>query len=90
MEKKLGVVLIAVEDFSDGRKAAERIQEQTFSDYHELFESVCENGIPVIKKSDAEVRVYRMTDFMDECNNQEIELEQFWVSYVYLTDKNFR
>jgi len=89
MKKVLAVVLIAVDDFSSGRKAANNIQETTFKDYNELHKAVCKFGIPMHSKKDAEVMVYRMTDFMDECNDQNIELEQYWVSYVYLTDKSF-
>lgn len=89
MKKVLAVVLIAVDDFSNGRKAANIIQETTFKDYKELHNAVCKFGTPIHSKKDAEVMVYRMTDFMDECNDQQIELEQFWVSYVYLTDKSF-
>lgn len=89
MKKELAVVLIAVDDFSNGRKAANSIKDSTFKNYNALHKAVCKFGTPLYPEKDIDLRVYRMNDFMEECNEQNIELEQFWVSYVYLTDKSF-
>lgn len=34
----------------------------------------------------SDVRDYTLTDFMDMCNNEEIELDAYWVSYVRILD----
>ncbi len=69
------IVLISVDDFSDGRKIAENIENILFNTPDDILRKVRE-------KEDGFVAVYPITDFMDACNNQEIELEGVWVSYA--------
>lgn len=83
MKKHLMVVLISVDDFLGGRKIAERIENQEFKNPAEVLSE--------IKKLEGKkqgeygyVAIYPISDFMDACNNQEIELEGVWVSYVYV------
>jgi len=33
-----------------------------------------------------DVGVSKLTDFMDLCNNQELNLEEYWVSYIRIID----
>ena len=64
----LRVILIPVNDQFDGRRFAEQIQNQEIT-LHSLAEKDC--------------MVFTLSDFMDLCNDQEIEsLEGFWISYV--------
>lgn len=77
MKKHLMVVLIQVDDFPNGRKTAENIQSQNFKTTNDVLSKVREEG-------DGYVAIYPISDFMDACNNQEIELEGVWVSYVYV------
>jgi hypothetical protein len=64
----LRVVLIPVTDDFDGRKFAQEIENEEIT-----FD-------PLIEK---ECMVFTLSDFMDLCNDQEIEsLEGFWISYV--------
>jgi hypothetical protein len=64
-----------VDDFSDGRKIAENIENILFNTPDDILRKVRE-------KEDGFVAVYPITDFMDACNNQEIELDGVWVSYA--------
>lgn len=68
----LRVILIPVNDQFDGRKFAEQIENQEIT-LDSLFAT--DEG--------KECMVFTMSDFMDLCNDQEIEsLEGFWISYV--------
>lgn len=74
------VVLISVDDFTNGRKIAELIENQEFKTPDDVLSKVRE-------EENGSVAIYPISDFMDACNNQEIELEGVWVSYVY-TEKD--
>jgi len=64
----LRVVLIPVTDDFDGRKFAQEIENQEIT-LHLLAEKNC--------------MVFALSDFMDLCNDQEIEsLEGWWISYA--------
>jgi hypothetical protein len=69
------VILISVDDFSNGRKIAENIENTLFNTPDDILRKVR-------KGEDGFVAIYPITDFMDACNNQEIELEGVWVSYA--------
>lgn len=69
------VILISVDDFTDGRKISENIENMLFNTPDDILRKVRE-------KEDGFVAIYPITDFMDACNNQEIELEGVWVSYA--------
>jgi hypothetical protein len=69
------VILISVNDFSNGRKIAENIENTLFNTPDDILRKVRE-------KEGGFVAIYPITDFMDACNNQEIELEGVWVSYA--------
>ncbi len=69
------VILISVDDFTDGRKIAENIENMLFNTPDDILRRVRE-------KEDGFVAIYPITDFMDACNNQEIELEGVWISYA--------
>jgi hypothetical protein len=79
MEK--AVVLISVSDFVNGRKIANEIQDQNFAGPNSLREFVksqekdAKNGM---------VQIYSLDSFMEASNDQDINLEEFWVSYVNL------
>ncbi len=79
-DKKLCVVLLSVDVFE--RKMAENIENQTFKTLDEIQKTVRTH-----KAKEGIIHVELISDFMDACNNQEIELEGFWVSYVFLEEK---
>ena len=41
--------------------------------------------VDMAKEKETTIGVYSLTDFMDLCNNQEVEIENYWVSYVNYT-----
>ena len=69
------VILISVDDFTNGRKISENIENTLFNTWDDILRKARE-------KEDGFVAIYPISDFMDACNNQEIELENFWVSYA--------
>ena len=74
---KTQIVLIPVDNESDGRKIAERIESQKYSSISEILEEFPE-------EERESIIIHELTDFMDLCNNQELNLESVWVSYVNL------
>jgi hypothetical protein len=76
--KNLYVVLMWVGKFE--RKEAEAIEDQHFDDFSSLQEHLEKTNL----NGYTDASLYTMTDFMDACNDQEIELEQYWVSYVHI------
>jgi hypothetical protein len=74
MNTKTMIVLTAVGPF-DGRKQMELIENASFT----LDEAK--------KMSDDEfIQIYTLSDFIDACNNQEINLEEYWLSYINITN----
>lgn len=67
----LRVILIPVSNDFNGRKFAEEIENQeiTLDSFFATDEG--KDCIP-----------YTLSDFMDQCNNQEINLNEYWVSYI--------
>ena len=79
---KAQIIAIPV-DYTNSRKVAEAIESRQFDSYVELHKQLhkqlqFENAIP-------EPTIYSLTDFMDACNDQEIDLEGNFISYVYIT-----
>jgi len=69
------IILISVVDFTDGRKIAESVENILFNTPEDILRKVR-------AEQDGFVAIYPITDFMDACNNQEIELEGVWVSHA--------
>ena len=63
------IVLMPVEGSND-RKLAEQIENSILSE--EQIKQMRIDGAMFLQP----------TDFMDMCNNQEINLEEYWVSYI--------
>jgi hypothetical protein len=76
---KTVIVLISVNDFTDGRKIADRIQQETFGNSDEIRKAV---RAFEESKDKAEVGVYDLNSFMEACNEEEIDLVNYWVSYA--------
>jgi len=69
------IVLISMSDFTNGRKISENIENTLFNTCNDILRKARE-------KENGFVAIYPISDFIDACNNQEIELENFWVSYA--------
>ena len=93
MKKVTFIILFNIHK-TDRVEHAEAIEN---SHYEVEFASGCETGVSSrvrklildeldISNKDADaVIVLPISDFMDEANNQEINLDEFWVSYVSAT-----
>jgi len=69
------IILISVDDFTNGRKIAESVENILFNTPEDILRKVR-------AEEDGFVAIYPITDFMDACNNQEIELEGMWISHA--------
>ena len=65
------VVLLPVGFFS--KEAAYRIENKTLTNLYDV-DFMEEGG-----------EAYRLTEFMDACNHQEIDLSKYWLTYVIAT-----
>ena len=94
---KPNIVLIPV-DYLNSRKKAEEIEGMIYSKTidlrnqlaHELIgedDPEVENGTAPSVLDVDDVLIYSMTDFMDACNDQEIYLEGYFITYVYFEEK---
>lgn len=84
-ESKLVVVLIPVNNFTNGRKIAKTMENKTFKNTAEVISEIhAKDNEEDNTESSTTVRIYEISDYMDACNNQEIELEDFWVSYAFI------
>jgi hypothetical protein len=83
------VVLIPVDRYSNGRKVANLIQGERLPSIADVKKIVESNGVGRDEGNgdafdDLEILVYEMNNFMEDCNEQQINLEHFWVSYVHV------
>ena len=76
---KTYIVLLAVDIF-ERRRHAELLENENFGGVKDVWD-LLQKDIDT-ELTDADVLIYELTDFMDACNNQEIELELWWVTYV--------
>lgn len=83
--KNLNVILLSVNSFK--RKTAENIENISI-DYYSLINLINQlednNILNHSNNSDDVFKILPMTDFMDECNNQSIILDEWWITYVKL------
>lgn len=77
---KTFIVLLAVDIF-DRRQHAELIEAESFKNGKEVYE-LLQKDIDEEIIAGEDVLFYTLTDFMEACNNQELELELWWVTYV--------
>jgi len=75
------VIVISV-DYTNARKVAEAIESRHFDSFVELRSELHKQL--EFKDIIEEPMVYDMTDFMDLCNNQELNLELYMISYIFM------
>jgi hypothetical protein len=66
------IILLPIEDY-DRRDDAESVENTTFESLGQIGDRFEHNGVMFFTS---------MSDFMDSCNDQEINLEHFWLTYV--------
>jgi len=83
------VVLIPLDRFSNARKLANLIQGERLPSIDDVKKIVESNGVNREEGNgdtfnSLETLVYTMDGFMEDCNNEEINLDKFFLSYVQL------
>ncbi len=74
------IVTISV-DYSNAREVCELIEAQTFGSFSNLRNVL--NSELILEDEDVnQPQFFSLTDFMDECNDQYIDLESVFISYV--------
>lgn len=73
-DPKVKIVLLPTNEY-DRRSYAERYENTTYKTFKEAREVFGENA-----------GICELTDFMDMCNDQEMNLEQYWITYITITD----
>ena len=82
MGKSIRIVTLSVDDFSDGRKVANHIEGSTYKDKTTALEDILRReGLQT-----AGVGIMEPTSFMEACNEQDINLEGVWISYIYIEE----
>ena len=76
------IVLLSVDGESADRKDAEKIEGMFLGD-RTIREVWKELTLRFELKTDTELRVYNLSDFMDMCNNEEFHQQDWWLTYVY-------
>jgi hypothetical protein len=83
MNKETYIVLISVDDFSDGQKIAHRILKKNFKNPDAVRKEVRKDGVDIGVKGKGEVIIYNLEQFMEDCNAQVItSMEVYWITYV--------
>lgn len=77
---KTYIVAISVR-FFNSRKICELIENQKFESLEILSKYLLEHLQPT-DDDDDEYRIFEITDFMDECNNEDFSISDFFISYV--------
>ena len=65
---KIVLLPIATYDRHNNAEAYENAVFQTYEEVRGLFGE--------------EASIYELTDFMDECNNEDLNLESYWLTYI--------
>ncbi len=85
MNKKNNQCIVLIPSkFHNARKACESVENQEFKDIKALLHEL-HDVLDKSKNGDEEdVLVFAMTDFMDEVNNDDVDLTKYSMSYVHL------
>jgi hypothetical protein len=76
------IVLISV-DYSNARKVCNLIENQKFDNRQELIKTIKEQLVDC--DGDGGVSIFRLTDFMEEVNDQYLDvLTEHFISYVHV------
>lgn len=72
------IVLIPAARVNDGRAVAELIQDRPFESIQAVAEVVNKEGNTLC----CDIQVMSLSQFMDDCNDEAIDLDTVWVTYV--------
>ena len=75
------IVLISV-DYYNARKVCEAIENQKFDSRESIIETINKE---LDDDVEGVVSIFRLSDFMDEVNNQELDnLTEYFISYIHI------
>lgn len=72
----LYILLFSVDDFD--RNYIEGFENAKFDDFSQMWETMR------IDLTETEQLIYTLTEFIDEANDQEIDLENYWITNVWI------
>ena len=76
------IILIPV-SYSNSRKVCELIENQTFETQGDTIRFAKKHLVS--SEEGGEVLIFTMSDFMDACNNQELDvLTEYFISYIII------
>lgn len=79
------IVLISAE-YSEARKVCELIENQKFNSYSNLRDLI-NKKLPVEKDDNNQPQFFSLSNFMDECNDSYVNIENSFISYVSIENK---
>tara|TARA_R110000868_G_scaffold146779_3_gene367787 strand:+ start:1078 stop:1335 length:258 start_codon:yes stop_codon:yes gene_type:complete len=75
------IILIPV-DYSNSRKVCELIENQTFETQVDAIRAA-KKDLVSDEEEPNDILIFTMTDFMDTCNNQELDtLTEYFITYI--------
>jgi len=85
MTQNIAIVLIEVNPFVNGRDVAEVITGNNYDTTDDVLNDLkdqlkSEEGFD----NEGDVNIYSLDNFVAECNEQEINLENYWVAHITL------
>ena len=82
------MVAIPVDPYHNARKVCELIQDQVYQSYKDLRDYLDkELGVDYEDETTDKPVFYNLNDFMDECNDQLFNLENYFIGYVQIVVK---
>ena len=78
MENKIQIVLIKAGSNTDARKILEHTENAVYENTQAYVDEIVE------RYGECELHMYDITDFMDLLNNDEINIGNYFMGYIYL------
>lgn len=79
------ILVIDVDPFRNGRQVCERLENQKFDSQTDLLTAV-KSELDSEIEDETNVQLWTLSDFMDVCNDQEMNLENVWIGYVHIKE----
>jgi len=76
------IVLINIDHFKDGREKAHAIESMSFKSVKDIYKELKLDE----DKDDKYVQIYTLIEFVYLCNEQTINLQNNWISYVNIVE----
>jgi len=73
------IVLINIDYFKDGRSKANSIESLSFKNVKEIYSAL---ELQDEEKDKKHIEIYTLIEFVYLCNEQNINLQNYWITYV--------